>query len=99
MTFHSAGHSGREKHPRGSRAGVRRLVADTDPSTVAPVTLRSMPTLRPWPATTVTLLRDAIHNIDPDGRRGRNHMRAYANQALAMSTRNAPNAVSEARLS
>ncbi|MDT7670996.1 MAG: hypothetical protein QOC74_3779, partial [Pseudonocardiales bacterium] len=36
-----------------------------DPGTVAPVPLRSMPPLHPWPASSVTLLGDAIHNMTP----------------------------------
>ena len=49
----------------GWAAGLRALVAASAPATVAPVALRSMPTLRPWPASTVTLLGDAIHNMTP----------------------------------
>jgi 2-polyprenyl-6-methoxyphenol hydroxylase-like FAD-dependent oxidoreductase len=49
----------------GWAPALRRLVAECDPATVAPVVLRSMPTLYPWPASTVTLLGDAIHNMSP----------------------------------
>jgi 2-polyprenyl-6-methoxyphenol hydroxylase-like FAD-dependent oxidoreductase len=107
---------------------LRGLVATTDPGTIAPVSLRSMPALTAWPASDVTLLGDAIHNMTPmagigantalrdaDGLRqallapgpdditarvGRyeEQMRGYANQALALSTRNARNAASPRRL-
>ncbi|HEY2260998.1 MAG TPA: NAD(P)/FAD-dependent oxidoreductase [Streptosporangiaceae bacterium] len=107
---------------------LRGLVAATDPGTIAPVSLRSMPALAAWPASDVTLLGDAIHNMTPmagigantalrdaDGLRqallapgpdditarvGRyeEQMRGYANQALALSTRNARNAASPRRL-
>ncbi|HEX4362317.1 MAG TPA: NAD(P)/FAD-dependent oxidoreductase [Pseudonocardia sp.] len=49
----------------GWAGGLRTLVAASAPATVAPVALRSMPTLRPWPASTVTLLGDAVHNMTP----------------------------------
>jgi len=45
--------------------GLRTLVAGADPATVDTVTLRSMPRLTPWPASQVTLLGDAIHNMTP----------------------------------
>lgn len=45
--------------------GLRTLVAGTDPASVAALALKSMPTLRPWPASTVTLIGDAIHNMTP----------------------------------
>jgi 2-polyprenyl-6-methoxyphenol hydroxylase-like FAD-dependent oxidoreductase len=45
--------------------GLRTLVAGADPTTVATVAIKSMPTLRPWPASTVTLIGDAIHNMTP----------------------------------
>lgn len=107
---------------------VRKLVAETDPATIAPVALRSMPNLEPWEPSAVTLLGDAIHNMTPMAGIGANtalrdadelrraisvsrtediasrvgeyerQMRAYANQALALSTRNARSAASEARL-
>jgi 2-polyprenyl-6-methoxyphenol hydroxylase-like FAD-dependent oxidoreductase len=112
----------------GWAPALRGLVAATDPGTVAPVWLRSMPALAAWPASDVTLLGDAIHNMTPmagigantalrdaDGLRqallapgpdgvaarvGRyeEQMRGYANQALALSTRNARNAASTRRL-
>jgi 2-polyprenyl-6-methoxyphenol hydroxylase-like FAD-dependent oxidoreductase len=118
------------KHITNWAPALRKLVADTDPATIAPVTLRTMPTLPPWPSTAVTLLGDAIHNMTPMGGVGANtalrdadrlrhaltahlaghrtlheavadyehHMRDYANKALAMSTRNARNAATEARI-
>jgi 2-polyprenyl-6-methoxyphenol hydroxylase-like FAD-dependent oxidoreductase len=107
---------------------LRHLVASTDPATIAPVSLRTMPALTPWAPSNVTLLGDAIHNMTPMAGIGANtalrdadqlrqallapepsgltdriaayeaHMRTYANQALALSTRNARNAASPSRL-
>jgi 2-polyprenyl-6-methoxyphenol hydroxylase-like FAD-dependent oxidoreductase len=106
----------------GWAPAVRDLVAATNPATVAPVPLRTMPTLHPWTPGNVTLLGDAIHNMTPMAGIGANtalrdadqlrralttagagiggyerEMRAYANEALALSTRNARTAASEAR--
>ncbi len=107
---------------------LRHLVAVTDPATIAPVSLRTMPQLNPWTPSDVTLLGDAIHNMTPMAGIGANtalrdadqlrqallapgpdslvarvgayedQMRGYANQALALSTRNARNAASPSRL-
>jgi 2-polyprenyl-6-methoxyphenol hydroxylase-like FAD-dependent oxidoreductase len=44
---------------------IRHLVAVTDPATIAPVSLRTMPQLNPWTPSDVTLLGDAIHNMTP----------------------------------
>lgn len=44
---------------------LRRLVAESDPTTVAPVRIRSMAPVTPWQTTNVTLLGDAIHNMTP----------------------------------
>jgi 2-polyprenyl-6-methoxyphenol hydroxylase-like FAD-dependent oxidoreductase len=41
------------------------LVRDGDTESVTTVPLRSMPTLRPWQPSAVTLLGDAIHNMTP----------------------------------
>lgn len=107
---------------------IRHLIAVTDPATIAPVPLRTMPQLTAWAPSDVTLLGDAIHNMTPMAGIGantalrdadqlrqallapgphdlntrvaayENQMRAYANQALALSARNARNAASPARL-
>ena len=113
----------------GWSPAVHRLLDHTDPATVAPVPLRTMPTLEPWDPSNVTLLGDAIHNMTPMAGIGANialrdaaeladallspgtadeltrrigtyeqRMREYANQALALSTRNARNAASPKRL-
>lgn len=50
---------------RGWHPGLRRLVAESDASTVAPVIIRSMGPVSAWPTTNVTLLGDAIHNMTP----------------------------------
>ncbi len=42
-----------------------RLVGESDPTTVAPVIIRAMAPIRPWPASRITLLGDAIHNMTP----------------------------------
>jgi 2-polyprenyl-6-methoxyphenol hydroxylase-like FAD-dependent oxidoreductase len=69
---------------------LRSLVADSVAGSVGPVPLRSMPTLEPWPAGTVTLLGDAIHNMTPMAGVGANtalrdagHLRAALSQAVA----------------
>jgi 2-polyprenyl-6-methoxyphenol hydroxylase-like FAD-dependent oxidoreductase len=109
-------------------AAIRHLIDVTDPATVAPVSLRTMPQLDRWAPSDVTLLGDAIHNMTPMAGIGANtalrdanqlrqallapgpddltarvgayedQMRGYANQALALSTRNARNAASPSRL-
>jgi 2-polyprenyl-6-methoxyphenol hydroxylase-like FAD-dependent oxidoreductase len=45
--------------------GIRELVASTDPTTVAALTLKTMPPLPHWPPSTATLIGDAIHNMTP----------------------------------
>jgi 2-polyprenyl-6-methoxyphenol hydroxylase-like FAD-dependent oxidoreductase len=50
---------------RGWHPGLRRLVAESDASTVAPVAIRSMAPVEPWQTTNVTLIGDAIHNMTP----------------------------------
>src|SRR5215831_1251863 len=50
---------------RGWHPALLRIVAESDPATVAPVRIRSMAPVGPWPATSVTLLGDAIHNMTP----------------------------------
>ncbi len=44
---------------------VSHLIAVTDPATIAPVSLRTMPQLTAWAPSDVTLLGDAIHNMTP----------------------------------
>ena len=50
---------------RGWHPALLRIVAESDPATVAPVRIRSMAPVSPWPTTSVTLLGDAIHNMTP----------------------------------
>lgn len=50
----------KDRHP-----GLVRLVAESDPSTVAPVVIRSMAPVEPWETTNVTLIGDAIQNMTP----------------------------------
>jgi 2-polyprenyl-6-methoxyphenol hydroxylase-like FAD-dependent oxidoreductase len=104
----------------GWSPGLRTLIDATDPATVAPVPLRTMPQLPAWTPSRVTLLGDAIHNMTPMAGIGANTalrdagqlrqalagggdliaaigryetaMRGYANEALALSTRNASSA-------
>lgn len=47
-------------HPK-----LRRLIGDTDPATIALVVIRAMDTVEPWPASNITVLGDAIHNMTP----------------------------------
>ena len=49
----------------GWHPALLRLVGESDPSTVAPVAIRSMQPVPAWPASSVTLLGDAIHNMTP----------------------------------
>jgi 2-polyprenyl-6-methoxyphenol hydroxylase-like FAD-dependent oxidoreductase len=44
---------------------IRTMVANSDPSTVAALPLRTMLPVEPWPASPVTLIGDAIHNMTP----------------------------------
>ncbi|WP_052488989.1 NAD(P)/FAD-dependent oxidoreductase [Streptomyces sp. 150FB] len=44
---------------------LHRLVAATEPGTVAAIPLRTMPALEPWEPGNVTLLGDAVHNMTP----------------------------------
>ena len=105
---------------------LRRLVAGTDPDTMAAIPLKTMPPVPDFSPTRVTLIGDAIHNMTPMAGIGANtalhdantlreclsaggdviegvgryeqRMRGYANAALAVSTRNARNAATTARL-
>jgi salicylate hydroxylase len=45
--------------------GIRTMIENSDPSTVATVPIRTMLGVDPWPASTVTLIGDAIHNMTP----------------------------------
>lgn len=45
--------------------GLRAIVDASDPASVAPVALKSMPQLPSWAASEVTLIGDAIHNMTP----------------------------------
>lgn len=49
----------------GWHPALIRLVSESDPSTVNPVTIRSMAPVRAWPPSRITLLGDAIHNMTP----------------------------------
>jgi 2-polyprenyl-6-methoxyphenol hydroxylase-like FAD-dependent oxidoreductase len=51
---------------------LRRMFAECDPATVAPLDLRQSMTVGPWPASAVTVLGDAIHNMSPVGGLGAN---------------------------
>jgi salicylate hydroxylase len=44
---------------------LRRLVAASDPTTVAPVWIRSMAPVQAWETSNITLIGDAIHNMTP----------------------------------
>jgi salicylate hydroxylase len=49
----------------GWHPALVRLVSESDPTTVAPVIIRAMAPVQPWPASRITLLGDAIHNMTP----------------------------------
>jgi 2-polyprenyl-6-methoxyphenol hydroxylase-like FAD-dependent oxidoreductase len=49
----------------GWAPALRAMVDASDPVSVAPVPLRSMPHLPSWATTNVTLIGDAIHNMTP----------------------------------
>jgi 2-polyprenyl-6-methoxyphenol hydroxylase-like FAD-dependent oxidoreductase len=49
----------------GWHPALLRLVGESNPTTVAPVVIRAMAPVRPWPASRITLLGDAIHNMTP----------------------------------
>jgi 2-polyprenyl-6-methoxyphenol hydroxylase-like FAD-dependent oxidoreductase len=51
---------------------LRRMFADCDPASLIGMRFRQSTPIDPWPATTVTLLGDAIHNMTPVGGLGAN---------------------------
>ncbi len=51
---------------------LRRMIADCDPATAIGMRFRQSTLVDPWPATTVTVLGDAIHNMTPVGGLGAN---------------------------
>ena len=53
------------KRVQGWDPRLAAMITNSDPATLAAITLRSMDTLPPWTPTTVTLLGDAIHNMTP----------------------------------
>jgi 2-polyprenyl-6-methoxyphenol hydroxylase-like FAD-dependent oxidoreductase len=44
---------------------LRRLFALTDPGTCFPIAIKTSVPLEPWPASTVTLIGDAVHTMTP----------------------------------
>ena len=51
---------------------LRRIFAECDPATIVGMRFRQSTLVDPWPATTVTVLGDAIHNMTPVGGLGAN---------------------------
>lgn len=51
---------------------LRRLVADSDPTSIAPLRLKSSVPIEPWESSRVTVLGDALHNMTPVGGLGAN---------------------------
>ena len=49
----------------GWAPGIRTMITNSDPATVAPVVIRTMLPVEPWPSSRVTLIGDAIHNMTP----------------------------------
>jgi 2-polyprenyl-6-methoxyphenol hydroxylase-like FAD-dependent oxidoreductase len=50
---------------RGWHPDLRRMVADSDPGSVHAMEFKAAAPVEPWPATRVTLIGDAIHNMTP----------------------------------
>lgn len=70
---------------------LKTLVAESDPSSIGRVPLRSMPTLQDWEASRVTLLGDAIHNMTPMAGIGANTaLRDAAELARALAEHDDP---------
>ncbi len=49
----------------GWHQNFRRLIEQTDTSTLFPINIRTSVPLEPWPTTNITLLGDAIHTMTP----------------------------------
>ncbi|GLV60701.1 monooxygenase [Dictyobacter sp. S3.2.2.5] len=65
---------------------LRRLVADADPATVAPIRLKASVPIGPWESSRVTVLGDALHNMTPIGGLGANMaLRDASSLARALS--------------
>jgi 2-polyprenyl-6-methoxyphenol hydroxylase-like FAD-dependent oxidoreductase len=56
----------------GWHPSLLRMVAESDPGTVAAAVIKSMAPVPAWPASRITLLGDAIHNMTPMGGIGAN---------------------------
>ncbi|HEX8519683.1 MAG TPA: NAD(P)/FAD-dependent oxidoreductase [Pseudonocardia sp.] len=56
----------------GWHPALRRMVAETDPATVRAMRFRRSSFAEPWPASPVTVLGDAVHNMPPVGGLGAN---------------------------
>ena len=67
---------------------LRRMIAESDPASVAVMRFRQSTLVEPWRSTTVTVLGDAIHNMPPVGGLGANSAlrdaAALADQLLAV---------------
>jgi 2-polyprenyl-6-methoxyphenol hydroxylase-like FAD-dependent oxidoreductase len=61
-----------ERRIRDWHPGLRRLVAESDPSTIEQFDFAAAGRVRPWPAINVTFLGDAIHFMPPVGGMGGN---------------------------
>ena len=72
---------------RGWDPALRRMIAESDPASVAVMRFRHSTLVEPWRATTVTVLGDAVHNMPPVGGLGANSAlrdaAALADQLLA----------------
>lgn len=56
----------------GWHPGLLRMVGESDPDTIGTAVIKSMAPVPAWPASRVTLLGDAIHNMTPMGGIGAN---------------------------
>jgi 2-polyprenyl-6-methoxyphenol hydroxylase-like FAD-dependent oxidoreductase len=50
---------------KGWHSNLRKLISETDPTTLFTVNIRTSAPIDPWPTTNITLIGDAIHTMTP----------------------------------